>query len=74
MRTSLHIAMFAQPGDPANAPATRTIDFKGNIPEAQAVQRAEHIIRANPRLGNAERGYLLDSLAVGKYTYDSDSE
>ena len=67
MRTTLHIAMFAQPGDPTNVLAKRTIDFKGSIPEAEAVQRAKAIIGANQRLCHPERGYLLNCLDIGNY-------
>lgn len=74
MRTLLHIAMFAQPGDPANVLAKRTIDFKGQVPETEALTRAQHIIRTNPRLGHAERGYLLNCLDNGNYTYELTTE
>jgi hypothetical protein len=66
-RTTLYIAPQLQPD--GTTAAQLTLDFKDHIYEAQALARARHIIRAKP-LNNADRGYLLNCLDIGNYTFD----
>jgi len=44
------------------------IELKGAVPEAEAIRRAEHIIRASPRLDQPTLGHLLSCLDNGAYT------
>lgn len=62
--TTLHIAPFTQPDGTTRA--LSRIDFKSTVPEAQAVDRAKHIIRTDRSL---DRGYLLNCLDIGNYVY-----
>ena len=64
MWTTLHIAPFTQPDGTIRA--LSRIDFKATVTEAQAVDRAKHIIRTDRSL---DKGYLLNCLEIGNYVY-----
>jgi hypothetical protein len=66
MRTTIRIA--PQPTPEAPHRAMFSVDFKGNIPEAEAETKARAVIKAQPRLDHTERGYLLNCLDIGNYT------
>lgn len=64
-RTSISIAPFRQPD--GSTQARYTVEFKGEVQPTDAATRAQHIIRANPRLTHSERGYLLNCLEIGNF-------
>jgi hypothetical protein len=43
------------------------IELKGDIRAAEAIHRAKHIVRAQPRLDHTERGYLISCINNGNY-------
>lgn len=63
-RTTIRIALFTQPDGTTRARSH--IELKGAMPEAEAIDRARHIIRAKP-LNHEDRGYLLNCLEIGNY-------
>ena len=60
--TTLRIAL--QRADNGTTRALSRIDFKGNITEAEALDRARHIISLDRSL---DKGYLLNCLEIGNY-------
>jgi len=64
-RTTIRIA--PQPTTEAPHRALFSIDFKGNVPEAEAETKARAIVRAQT-LNHDDRGYLLNCLDIGNYT------
>jgi hypothetical protein len=59
--TTLRIALQRHDG---GTRALSRIDFKGNIPESEALDRARHTIKLDRSL---DKGYLLNCLDIGNY-------
>ena len=64
IRTELRIAPFTQPD--GQTLARLTLNFRGALPEAEAVAKAKAIIAAKP-LNNDDRGYLLNCIGLRNY-------
>lgn len=60
--TSVRIALHTQPDGTVRAKSH--IDFKGTVPEAEAIERARHILKLDR---SYDRGYLLNCLDIGNY-------
>lgn len=64
MRTTIHIAPYLQPD--GHTLARMTLDFKGQLTEAEAIARAVHIIHAKVT-NHTDRGYLLSCINLGNF-------
>jgi len=60
--TTLRIALQRRPDGTTRAMSH--IDFKGTVPESEAIDRARHILRTDRSL---DKGYLLNCLDIGNY-------